>query len=422
MPSLYKMDFVKQILESKELKSRLFFTVLIVLIYRIGSHIPIPGVDIERLNSLFDGNGVLGFFNLFSGGSFRRFSIFALGILPYINASIITQLMVVAIPSLKELQEDGESGRKQIAQYTRYLAVALSFIQALVMTAGFREFVFPDVSSTFFLVYSVLILVAGSSFVMWLGELCTEKGIGNGASLLIFVGIVSQMPEYVKNTYILLVSGTGILNVLALISIFVLLILAVVVAQEAQRKVPIQYSKRIGSKTTSSKSFLPFRLIQGGVMPVIFASAMLQFPLLVGQLAPQAVGSFLSAYYHYDGVIYNSLFCFLIFFFSYFYAAITFNPEDISENLNKHGGFISGIRPGSETAAFLDSILSKLTLVGALLLALIAILPVLGANVTNVTSFMGLGGTAILIIVGVAMDIVKQFETFFLHRRYGDGI
>ncbi len=416
------MDFLKRIFESRELKSRLLFTVIVVLIYRIGSHIPVPGVDIERLNSLFDSNGVLGFFNLFSGGSFRRFSIFALGILPYINASIITQLMVVAIPQLKELQEDGESGRKQIAQYTRYLAVALSVVQALVMTLGFREFILPEVSGLVFLIYSVLILVGGSSFVMWLGEVCTEKGIGNGASLLIFVGIISQMPEYIQNTYILVVSGTGVLNVLALASIFVLLIVAVVIAQEAQRRIPIQYAKKVGARTTSTKTFLPFRLIQGGVMPVIFASAMLQFPLLLGQFAPESLGAFLSTYYHYDGLLYNALFCFLIFFFSYFYAAITFNPEDISENLNKHGGFVSGIRPGSETAFYLDSILSKLTLVGALLLAAIAILPVFGANVTKVTSFMGLGGTAILIIVGVAMDIVKQFETFLVNRRYESGI
>jgi len=415
------MQFIRQIFESKELKNRLLFTALVVLVYRIGSHIPVPGVDIDRLNSLFNGNGVLGFFNLFSGGSFRRFSIFALGILPYINASIITQLMVVAIPKLKELQEDGESGRKQIAQYTRYLAVGLSFIQALVMTLGFRQFISPETSAPFFLFYSVLILVGGSSFVMWLGEICTEKGIGNGASLLIFVGIISQMPEYVQNTYVLVSSGTSIVNVAVLLAVFVFLIVAVVIAQEAQRRIPIQYAKKVGARTTSTKTFLPFRLIQGGVMPVIFASALLQFPLLLGQMSPK-ISAFLAGHYHYDGVFYNALFCFLIFFFSYFYAAITFNPEDIAENLNKHGGFVSGIRPGVETSRYLDSILSKLTLVGALLLAGIAILPVLGANLTKVTSFMGLGGTAILIIVGVAMDLVKQFETFLVNRRYEEGI
>ena len=417
------MELLRRLFYTRELRSRLCFTALIVFVYRIGSHVPIPGIDIGRLNAAFNSSGVLGFFNLFSGGGLSRFSVFALGILPYINASIITQLMVVAIPKLKELSEDGESGRKQIAQYTRYLAIGLSFVQALVMSLGFRQFILPGVSLVSFILYSVVVLVGGSSLVMWLGEVSTERGIGNGASLLIFVGIVAQMPIYVQNTYLLVNSGTSILNVFTLIFVFLVVIVAVVVAQEAQRKIPIQYAKKVGARVVpgSANSFLPFRLIQGGVMPVIFSSALLQFPLLLGQVFP-TLGSFLAVHYRYDGGLYNSLFCLLIFFFSYFYAAITFNPQDIADNLNKHGGFVAGVRPGSETVSYLDSILSKLTLVGAVLLAGIAILPVAGANLTKVTSFMGLGGTAILIIVGVAMDLVKQIDTYLVNKKYEGGI
>jgi len=415
------MSSVLGFLTNKELVRRLLFTLLIVVLFRVGSHIPVPGVDILRLNSLFDSNNVLGFFNLFSGGGVKRFSVFALGILPYINASIIFQLLVVAVPRLKELQDDGEAGRRELAQYTRYLAVFLSVIQALVMSVGFKGYILPNISLLFFISYSVVILVAGSSLVMWLGELVSEKGIGNGASLLILVGIVSQMPVYFQNTYLFISAGGGILNVLALAAIFLLLISCVVVVQQAQRRVAIGYSRKAGGRVSLSRSYLPFRLIQGGVMPVIFSSAVLQLPFLLSKLSSR-FGDFVSNSYRYDSFLYNFLFCFMIFFFSYFYAAITFNPNEIAENLNKHGGFIAGLRPGSETAEFLDSVLSRLTMVGAVLLSLISVVPVVGASLTRVTTFIGLGGTAILIVVGVTMDIVKQVETLSVNRKYENGI
>lgn len=351
----------------------------------------------------------------------KRFSIFALGILPYINASIIMQLLTIIWPSLKELAEEGDAGRKQLSQYTRYLAIGLSFFQAAAMSLSFRAFVQPDISFHLFFIYAVIGLVAGAALVMWFGEVLTEKGIGNGASILIFVGIISAMPYYVKNTYVLVAGGTSIFGVIMLALVFLAMIVSIVYVQEAQRRVPVQYAKRVvGRKMYAGKNtYIPLRLVQGGVLPIIFASAVLQLPLMVFQYANiESVNKFFSTYYTYDGVLYNFFFCFLIFFFTYFYTAITFNPQDIADNLRKHGGFITGVRPGAPTSHFLESIISKLTLIGAAFLAVVALVPILTANLTNVTSFMGLGGTALLIIVGVAMDIIKQIDTHIISHRY----
>lgn len=412
------------IFKIEELRKKILYTVFIVVIFRLGTHIPISGVDLEALGRFFNRGGVLGFFNLFSGGGLQRFSIFALGILPYINASIIMNLLAIIWPKLKELAEEGESGRKQLSQYTRYLAILLSAMQALVMAIGFRSVVSPEVPFIIFVLYALISLVAGSALVMWFSELITENGIGNGASLLIFVGIIAQMPYYIKNTYILVTGGTSIFAVLILVLVFLGMILSIVYVQEAQRKVPVQYAKRIiGRKLYGGQNtYIPLRLIQGGVMPIIFASAVLQFPLMFGQYIPvTAIQNFFAVYYRYDGVLYNAMFCFLIFFFTYFYTAITFNPQELAETIKKYGGFIMGVRPGKPTVDFLEKIISKLTLVGALFLSFVAIVPVFTANVTKVTSFMGLGGTALLIIVGVAMDLVKQIETHIIAKKY-DGL
>jgi preprotein translocase subunit SecY len=413
-------DF-SSILKISALRKKVLFTLGIIVLYRLGSHIPIPGVDLQALERLFNQGGVLGFFNLFSGGGLRRFSIFALGILPYINASIIMQLLMIIWPKLKEIAEEGDAGRKQLAQYTRYLAILIAFFQGLVMTFGFRAFVFPEIPFWFFVFYAVTELVAGAALVMWFGELVTEFGIGNGASILIFVGIIAQLPFYIKNTYILVQGGTSIFSVIILASIFVLMIISIVFVQEAQRRIPVQYAKRIvGRKLYGGQNtYIPLRLVQGGVMPIIFASAVLQFPLMFGQyINVEAIKTFFSVYYRYDGVLYNVLFCSLIFFFTYFYTAITFNPKELSENIKKYGGFIMGVRPGRATVDYLEKIITKLTLVGAVFLASVALVPVLTARATAVTSFMGLGGTALLIIVGVAMDLVKQMETFIISKKY----
>lgn len=405
----------------KDLRNKILFTLLMLVLYRLGTRVPISGINLDQLSALFQQGGVLGFFNLFSGGGLERFSIFALGILPYINASIIMQLLTVAWPKIKEIAEEGEAGRKQLSQYTRYLAIALSLVQALVMTIGFQSFISTDLPFWVFLCYSVMSLVAGAALVMWFGELITEFGIGNGASILIFIGILAQMPSYIQQTYILVSGGTSIVNVAILLMVLIGMIVSIVYVQEAERKVPVQYAKRIVGRRVygAQNTYIPLRLIQGGVMPIIFASAVLQFPLMFFQYVKvDAISNFLSQYYNYNSFFYNMLWCLFIFFFTYFYTAITFNPQDLADNIKKYGGFIMGVRPGQPTVEFFEKIISKLTLVGAVFLAFVALVPGLTANATKVTSFMGLGGTALLIIVGVAMDLVKQIETVIISKRY----
>lgn len=400
-----------------DLRKKLLFTLCILAVYRIGSHIPISGIDLNALEAVFSSGGILGFFNLFSGGSLSKFSIFGLGILPYINASIIIQLSTIIWPKLKEIAEEGESGRKQLAQYTRYLAIGIAFIQATVMSVGFREFLLPDVSFGFFLFHAVLSLVAGACLVMWFGEIITEYGIGNGASLIIFIGIIAQMPHFLMNTYVLVAGGTSIFAVGVLLAVFIATIIAIVCVQEAQRRIPVQYAKRlVGRKMYGGNTtYIPLRLIQGGVMPIIFASVILHFPMM---FASYFHVNWIKTVFSYDGFIYNFFFCLMIFFFTYFYTAVTFNPQELSDSIKKHGGFISGVRPGGPTVQFLDNIVSKLTLFGAIFLAFLALAPIVTANITNVTSFMGLGGTALLIIVGVALDLIRQIDAFVVTKRY----
>ena len=382
------------IFKYKDIQRKILYSLVMLLFYRLGSHIPISGIDLSDLNNLVNSNSLISFIDLFSGGSLSRFSIFALGILPYINASIIMQLMSFVIPELKSIMEEGEAGRKRISQLTRYITVVLALIQALVIAFGFKAFILPNVSFSFFLVYSVVGLVAGACLVMYIGELMTENGIGNGASLLIFIGIISQMPFYIKNTYGLVQSGTSPISVFSMIAVLIFIIFAIVIIQEAQRKIGVQYAKRVvGRKMYGGQStFIPLRLIQGGVLPIIFASALLQFPLVISNFIPvEVIKTFFAKYYTYDGVLYNGLFCFLIFFFTYFYTAISFSPSELSQNIKKYGGFIMGVRPGKPTEKFLESIVTKLTFFGATFLSLIALIPIIAAATTNVNSFMGLG-------------------------------
>ncbi|HAR62689.1 MAG: preprotein translocase subunit SecY [Candidatus Margulisiibacteriota bacterium] len=412
---------IKNLFRIKELRNRVFFSLLIVIVYRIGSHIPIAGVDQTALDNLFGQGGFFGFVDLFSGGSLRRFSIFALGIIPYINASIIMQLLTVVTPQLKEMMEEGELGRKKVQQYTRYLAIVLAFLQALAMSAGFRSILSPDTSFSVFMFTSVFSLVAGTSLVMWLGELITERGIGNGASIIIFVGIISMIPSYILSTYSLVLGGASIVSVVFLLLIFCAVIVGIIIVQEGQRKIPVQYTKRIvGRKEHGGQNtYIPLRINQGGVIPIIFASSVLAFPATLAQFISPL--RFLSDWFNPGGALYMLFFAGLIFFFTYFYTAITFNPVELADNIKKYGGFIVGVRPGRATADYLEKIISRLTLVGAVFLSIIAITPMLAANITNVTSFIGLGGTALLIMVGVAIDLMKQIETHFVTRQY-DGM
>ena len=415
------MQTLASIFRIPDLRKRILFTIAILIIYRLGSHVPISGVDLEKVKALFDQGGVLGFVNLFSGGGLSRFSVFALGIIPFINASIIMQLLTVIWPQLKELAQEGDAGRKQVSQYTRYLAVVLALVQAVVVSVTFKGFLNPGVAFLPFLFYAIVGLVAGASLVMWLGEVISDRGIGNGASLIIFFGIIAQMPFYIKNTVVLLQGGTSPIGVISLAAILIAMVASIVFVQEAQRNVQVQYAKRVvGRKMIGGQNtYIPLKLVQGGVLPIIFASAVLQFPLMVtSYIQVEAIQSFFNTWYRYDGLLYNGLFCILIFFFTYFYTAITFNPVELADNIKKYGGFIVGVRPGKPTVAYLEGIITKLTLFGAVFLALIALVPVGAIKVTNVTSFAGLGGTALLIVVGVALDLVRQIETYLINHRY----
>ncbi|MDD5455607.1 MAG: preprotein translocase subunit SecY [Candidatus Margulisbacteria bacterium] len=407
------------IFQIEDLQKKLGFTLLIIFIFRIGIHIPIYGLDMNKLASIFGGGDFLGFVDLFSGGALKRFSIFALGIIPYINASIIMQLMTFLYPSLKEMQqEEGESGRKKIQQYTRYLTIFIAIIQSIGITVGLRGILLPNLNFYSFLLFTVVALVAGTTFVMWLGELITERGIGNGGSIIIFVGIIGAMPSYIANTITLIKGGIPIYNVIILVFMLVLVIIGIVVVQEAQRNIPVQYAKRVvGRKMYGGQNtYLPMKINQGGVIPIIFASSVLSVPIMLLQFIPQM--TFLHKWINYGTVFYLIAFSGLIFFFTYFYTAITFNPTELADNIKKYGGFILGVRPGKPTADYLDSVISRLTFVGATFLAVISIIPMVSANFTHVTSFMGLGGTALLIIVGVANDIIRQIETILLANKY----
>jgi len=411
------------LLKYSDLRYKIFFTFFFILIYRLGSHIPLFGVNLNELEKFFSSSQVLGFFDLFSGGNLSKLSIFSLGIIPYINASIIMQLLTIIFPKLKETSEEGEAGRKVLSQYTRYLTLFVALVQSIVLIFNFRNFVNTEISFVIFLFSSVVILVSGAIFIMWLGELITAYGIGNGSSLLIFIGIVSQMPFYFKNTFLLIKTGFSLFSVLFLFFVFLLIIFFIVQVQEAERKVPISYARKLMADKTYSmpSNFIPFKLIQGGVMPVIFSSALLQFPLIIFQyLFSDSKYSFFLNFYHYNSFFYNFFFCLLIFFFAYFYTAVTFNPSELSDNIKKQGGFIPGVRPGQNTIFYFEIIVSRLTFMGAFFLSFVAIIPILVANLTKVQTFMGLGGTAFLIMVGVALDLMKQVDVYIISKKY-DG-
>ena len=406
-----------------DLRKRMLFTLAMIAVFRFGAHIPVAGVDPARLAELFGRGNLLSLIDLFTGGALIRFSIFAMGIVPYINASIIIQLLTVVIPQLEQLAKESESGRRQLAQYTRYLTIALAIFQATGMAFWLRGVLQPGVSFPLFLVSAVVSLTAGSALVLWISELMTENGIGNGASLLIFIGIVARIPAYIGQTVTLVKGGASLTGVIILAAVFIAMIVAIVIVQEAQRKVPVQYAKRVvGRKVYGGQStYLPLRINQGGVIPIIFASSVLLFPATIAQFVPNDFIRSIAALFSPSGSLYMVLYFVLIFFFTYFYTAITFNPNELADNIKKYGGFIMGIRPGKPTAEFLEYTITRLTLVGALFLALVAIIPVIVEGATRITSFQGLGGTALLIVVGVALDLVRQIETHLITRQY-EGI
>jgi preprotein translocase subunit SecY len=421
------IEGVGNIFRVPELKKRIIFTALALIAYRLGSHIPTPGIDARALSSFFNqvGGTLLGFFDLFSGGALRRLSILALGIMPYISASIILQLLAVVFPPLEKLSKEGEQGRKKITQYTRYGTVLLSAVQAMGIAIGLEsmrspagELVVP-VPGWSFRLMTAITLTAGAIFLMWLGEQITERGIGNGISLLIFAGIIVRVPEAVVNSWRLLSTGElKALTFLAIVALMVLVVAGVIVMTLGQRPIPVQYAKRVvGRRIYGGQStHIPLRVNTAGVIPVIFAASIIVFPATIAQFFKHPWMQALARALSPATVVYTLLYAVAIVFFTYFYTAIVFNPTDVADNMKKYGGFIPGIRPGARTAEFIEKVLDRITLVGAVYLALISILPEFLITTMNVPFFFG--GTSLLIVVGVALDTVQQVESHLLMRHY----
>jgi preprotein translocase subunit SecY len=401
-----------------ELRQRILFTSIMFLVFRIGSHIPVPGIDPRVLEDVFSQGNLLGFLDLFSGGALKRVSLFALGVTPYITASIVTQLLTVVIPSWEEMAKEGEEGRKKLAQYTRYATVVLALIQALSMVAWMRSAVIRPSFSTYAVI--AVALTAGTAFLMWLGEEITDKGIGNGVSLIIFAGIVSRLPSgLVQVASFLQVGAIGIVNIVLLAVVALGIVVAVIYVQEGERRISVQYAKRVvGRRVYGGQStHIPLKVNQAGVIPIIFASSVLLFPGTVAQFVrhpwAQAVAGALQMGKPLNTVLYFGL----TIFFTFFYTAITFNPVDVAKNMQKYGGFIPGIRPGRPTSEHLSRILYRITVVGALFIALVAILPIFMGTLTGVEG-LSFGGTGVLIAVSVALETMKQIEAHMLMRHY----
>lgn len=408
-----------------ELRKKIFFTAGIFFVFRFFAHIPIPGIDLLALKRLFAGNQFLGLLDIFSGGTLANFSVMALGLNPYINATIILQLLQMVFPKLKSLAEEGESGRTKINQYARLIAVPLAALQALGTYALLKNQNVIGVLSPITLISLILTLTAGTLLLMWLGELITEYGIGNGISMLIFGGIVGRFPTLIGQT-VSVVNQEQFLNLAVFGAIAVVVIAGVVLVNEATRQIPIVYARRVrGNKMYGGQStFLPLRVNQAGVIPIIFAVSLVLIPSLLGQYLSQIpnpsianLASSLARLFQPDNLIYNLVYFVLVIGFTYFYTAITFNPKEISERIQKYGGFIPGIRPGVSTANYLNYILTRITLAGAVFLGLIAVLPSLAQGVSNVAT-LTIGGTGILIVVSVVLETTRQFETMLVSKSY----
>jgi preprotein translocase subunit SecY len=417
----------RNIAKIPELQKRILFTLLLLAVYRIGVHVPTPGIDTEALAAFFDQarGSLLGLFDMFAGGALSRLSVFALGIMPYISASIILQLLTVVFPHLERLSKEGEAGRRKITQYTRYGTVILSIIQGFGIAVGLESMAGPTGVSIVlnpgwgFRLMSVITLTAGTSFIMWLGETITEKGIGNGISLIIFAGIIARGPEGVVNTFRLLSTGEmGIFFVVILLVLMLAVVGIIVFVESGQRRIPVQYAKRVvgrkmyGGQTTH----LPLKVNTAGVIPPIFASSIIMFPATIANFVPHPWMTALSASLMPGRLLYETLYVAFIIFFCYFYTAVTFDPADVADNMKKQGGYVPGIRPGKRTAAYIDKILTRLTFSGALYVSAVCVLPSILISEFNVPFYFG--GTALLIVVGVALDTAGQIEGHMLTRQY----
>lgn len=410
---------LKNALKIDELRHKILFTILMIFFFRLGVHIAVPGVNSEVFARLVEENALFGFFDIISGGAFKSFSIFAMSITPYINASIIMQLMTVVIPKLERLSKEGEEGRKKITQYTRYLTVVLAFVQAIGTSLAIKGAIQnPSVWS--YLIVAITI-TAGTALLMWMGEQITEKGIGNGISLIIFAGIVSRLPSALVSIVEYLRAGTvGIFSVLMLLIIAIVVIACIVVVQQGQRRIPVQYAKRVvGRRVYGGQStHLPLRVNQAGVIPIIFASSILMFPEQIARwFSGNVVADWLLNAFGWGKPLNVIIYGLLIIGFTYFYTAVIMNPVDMADNIKKYGGFIPGIRPGKPTAEYISRVMGRITLAGAIFLALVAILPNFVMMATGIPN-IHFGGTALLIAVGVALDTMKQIESHMLMRSY----
>jgi len=412
-----------------ELRKRVLFTLFMLFVYRMGVQIPTPGINGEALAAFFQQNAgtLFGMFNMFSGGALKNFSIFALGIMPYISASIIIQLLTVVIPQLEALSKEGEAGRRKITQYTRYSTVGLALIQGFFIATGLEGMTGPGGAAIVlepglqFKLMTVLTLTTGTAFIMWLGEQMTERGVGNGISLIIFAGIVARMPAAVGNSIQLIKAGEIPVVFVPVMLILMFFIVAFIVFFEtAQRRIPIQYAKRVVGRRVygGQSSHLPLKLNISGVIPPIFASSIMMFPATIGSFIKIDWVQQISAMLSPGTIYYYILYVAMIVFFCFFYTAVTFKPEDVAENLKKNGGFIPGIRPGKKTAEFIDYVLTRLTVIGAIYLSAVCVMPTILINKFNVPFYFG--GTALLIVVGVAIDTISQIESYLVMRNY-DG-
>jgi preprotein translocase subunit SecY len=410
-----------QMAQAAGLRGRVLVTLGLLLLVRLGIFLPIPGINRPAFAKVITSNQLLGFLDYFSGNGLSAVGIFALGIIPFINASIILQLLTAALPSLERLQKDeGEAGRRKISQITRYVALGWAIIQSI----GFAVLVTNSGAALnpgpWFIAQMSLALTAGSMFVMWVSELITERGIGNGASLLIFLSIVSGLPKSVNNTINFTQGGGSIGGVVLLVASFLVMIIGIVCVQEGSRRIPIVYARRqVGRRMYQEQtSYLPLRLNQGGVMPIIFASSVLLLPSILGANLKNPAITKIMGYLSPGGSIYPFFFLTLIVFFSYFYSSLVMNPVDVSQNLKKSGASIPGIRPGRATTEYLEKVLNRLTLLGAIFLGILAIVPTLIEGYVNVRTFNNIGATSLLILVGVAIDTAKQVQTYVISQRY----
>jgi preprotein translocase subunit SecY len=425
------IEKLRNIFQVPELKRRILFTLALVVVYRLGEHVPTPGVNLQQLKGAFQASGaaggLFGLYDLFVGGAFSRATIFALGIMPYISASIILQLLGAVVPYYEKLRKEGEEGQKKIIQHTRYGTVLISFIQSyaysmflmnLGQTQGIPIVAAPGVVFVF---STIITQTTGTIFVMWLGEKITEHGIGNGISLIIFINIVGRVPDTLLKAWQSLRGGSlSWPLLLAIWALMVAVVAAVILMTQGTRKIPVQYAKRIVGRRMygGANTHIPLRVNTAGVIPIIFASSVMILPATIagfvkGDSPLAALGQIFSP----TGWFYNVLYGIIIIFFTYFYTAVVLNPNDLAENMRKYGGFVPGIRPGRKTAEYIDRVLSRITLPGAIFLALIAVLPDLIIGATNVP-FLGFGGTSVLIVVGVALDTLQQIESHLLMRHY----